>query len=193
MRAISRHFLFNSLNAVAALCRKDPEAAAELVGEISAYLQLSLEEKPSLIPLEEELAHLFSYLRIQQVRFPGRLKIIPDIEAGLTCRLPAFTLQPLADNAAVHGVLPQRAGGTVHISARKMASGTVRIVIQDDGVGMTPAQLSRLFKKGPQQHSLYRINQALKKAGLPVLSINSGPGQGTTVILEIPAGDTPAS
>lgn len=192
MSRISRHFLFNSLNAVAALCRKDPEAAAELVGEISTYLQLSLEEKPFLIPLEEELEHLRSYLQIQQVRFPGRLKIIPHIETGPTCLLPAFTLQPLVDNAVVHGVLPQRAGGTIRISIQKTPSGTVRIVIQDDGVGMTREQLSHLFRKENKHRSLYRINQALKTAGLPVLSITSGANQGTIVTVEIPAGNITA-
>ncbi len=106
---VSQHFLFNSLNSAVSLCRKDPEAAAGLILEISAYLQKSLEEKAFLIPLEEELEHVFSYINIQKARFPDRLKIELDMEEDSRYLIPAFTLQPVLDNAIRHGVL-KRAG-----------------------------------------------------------------------------------
>jgi LytS/YehU family sensor histidine kinase len=182
---VSRHFLFNALNSVVALCRKDPEAAALLAGEIGTYLQRSLEGKPSRIALEEELEHVFAYVNIQKARFPDRLKIVTEIEEGLVCLLPAFTLQPLVDNAIRHGILKRKRGGAVGISAQKLTH-SVRITVRDDGDGMTAEQLASLFKRHNRHHSLYKVNHLLKKAGCKGLTVNSVQNEGTTVALEIP-------
>lgn len=183
---VSQHFLYNALNSVISLCRQNPDAAAELTGEISTYLQGSLADKPSLITLDEELAHVLSYIHIQQARFPDRLKIALDIEDGIQCLIPAFTLQPLVDNAISHGVIKKRQGGTVGLSIKKL-SRSVRITVQDDGTGMTDEQLGSLFKRSNRRHSVYKINCTLKKAGSKGLEIKSACNQGTTVIMEIPA------
>jgi len=182
---VSQHLLFNSLNSVISLCRKDPDAAADLVGEISTYLQRSLEDKAVLIPLAEELEHAISYINIQKARFPDRLKIEQDIDVNLQCLLPAFTLQPIIDNAIRHGVLKRNNGGTVSISIKKLPD-FVRFSVKDDGEGMDAGQQALLFKSCHSRNSLYKINNVLKKVGFKGLHVESRRTVGTLIAFEIP-------
>lgn len=183
---VSQHFLFNSLNSVVSLCRKNPEAAAELVGEISTYLQKSLNNNTSLVSLDEELEHVLSYMNIQRTRFDDRLNITLDIEDNVQCLLPPFTLQPIVDNAIRHGVLKRKQGGTVSMSIKKLQHSVI-ITVADDGAGMTGEQLSVLFKRSNKHHSMYRVNHSLKTAGIKKLAIKSTYNKGTAVIIEIPS------
>jgi LytS/YehU family sensor histidine kinase len=185
-KRISLHFLFNSLNAVASLCRKNPEAAYDLVIEISTYLQRSLEEKAVLIPLQEELEHVFSYINIQSARFSDRLKIVTDIEEGIQCMIPSSILQPIVDNSIRHGILKRKQGGTVSISIKKEAK-SVQIVVKDDGIGMTMKQIDTLFKRYNKHHSLYKANRILKMSGFSGLGIESIKNGGTVITFTIPA------
>jgi LytS/YehU family sensor histidine kinase len=182
---ISRHFLFNALNAVITLCRKNPGEAAALAGDIGAYVQRSLEDKAPLIALEEELEHVLAYVNIQKARFFPRLRVALAIEEDLHCLMPAFTLQPLVDNAVRHGVLKRRRGGTVTIAVGKSA-GAVVFSVADDGVGMSAAEIDGLFAGQNLRHSMGRVNQNLKKAGFGGLRISSAPGAGTKVTFAIP-------
>lgn len=182
---VSQHFLYNSLNSVVSLCRKNPESAAELVGEISTYLQRSLEDKASLIALDEELEHVLSYINIQKARFPDRLKIVIDLESNIQCLLPAFTLQPIVDNAIRHGVLKRKQGGAVSILIKKLPH-SIQISVKDDGAGMNTEQLASLFKRCNKHHSIYRVNNALKIVGSNGLDINSVQNEGTIVTFGIP-------
>lgn len=182
---VSQHFLFNSLNSAVALCRKDPEAAAGLILEISTYLQKSLEDKAFLIPLEEELEHVSSYVNIQKARFPDRLKIELDLEEDSRYLIPAYTLQPLLDNAIRHGTLKKKQGGTVILSIKKLQH-SVRITVQDDGAGIPARQQDTLLKSRNKQHSLYKINHRLKMIGSDGLNVHSLQDEGTTVTFDIP-------
>jgi len=183
---VSSHFLFNSLNSVISLCRKDPEAAAALVGEISTYLQRSLADRAFLLSLDEELEHVLAYINIQKVRFSDRLRIVLDIGDNIQCSIPALTLQPIVDNAINHGVLKRKTGGTVSVSIRKLPY-SVQITVSDDGVGMTGEQVGLLFKRSNKEHSLYKINHVLQTAGIKGLQIKSVLNEGTTVMIEIPS------
>lgn len=184
-KKVSQHFLFNALNTAVSLCRKNPEAASELIIEISTYLQKSLEDKDILIPLEEELEHVFSYINIQKARFSDRLKVVTDIEGDMKCRIPAFILQPVVDNAIRHGVLKRKRGGMVILTIKRVGQ-FVQIIVKDDGEGMNVEQINRIYKKCSKDCSLYRINCLLKASGCDRLIINSKRGEGTAVMLTIP-------
>lgn len=184
---ISQHFLYNSLNSVASLCRTDPEAAAELVIEISTFMQKSLETKAPLITLKDELEHVTSYINIQKTRFSNRLEISLDIEENIDCLMPSFTLQPIVDNAIIHGVLKRRQGGTVLLSVQGAPQG-VQFKITDSGVGMTTDQLTCLLDN---RSSLFQIDHNLKAHGFDGLIINSKEGQGTDVSFTIPCSISP--
>ncbi|HTI69841.1 MAG TPA: histidine kinase [Candidatus Limnocylindria bacterium] len=131
------HFLFNALNGIAMLVRRDPRVAEDMIGSLSELLRLSLQQAgKQLIPLREELEMLDRYLALQQMRFGDRLILRSHIEpATLDCLVPSFLLQPLAENAVRHGVEPSPHSGTITVGARIEGSELV-LSVDDDGVGL---------------------------------------------------------
>jgi two-component system sensor histidine kinase AlgZ len=116
---INPHFLFNSLNSISALTSIDGARAREMCILLADFLRmtLGLGEK-ALVPLREELELLQRFLAIEKVRFGERLHVDVHIEAQAeTCLLPPLLLQPLVENAIIHGVATLPAGGTVRLSA----------------------------------------------------------------------------
>ncbi|MEN6566205.1 MAG: ATP-binding protein [Veillonellales bacterium] len=186
---IQPHFLYNTLNTVIAFCRKDPGKAAEMLGELSNYLQNKFRfNNMALIPLEQELDLIQSYLAIEQVRFGKRLQVAFSIETDANPLMPPLILQPLVENAVKHGVYPKREGGTVRITIQKAEKETV-IVVADDGVGMAPGQLSRLLNDRDAQEvgiGLRNIQKRLQKHYGRGLDIQSEIGRGTTITVRIP-------
>jgi two-component system sensor histidine kinase AlgZ len=128
---IRPHFLFNSMNTVAALVRTDPAAAERTVEDLSELFRAALgaEDKPST--LGTELALIDRYLAIEQLRLGERLQVQRDLENlpdGFG--MPALLLQPLVENAVYHGIQPRRAGGTLRIAGRHGA-GAIEIEIEN--------------------------------------------------------------
>lgn len=117
------HFLFNSLNGIAAEIRPHPEAAVEMVGELSDYLRYSLDHrKEPTSRLSAELGAMDSYLRIERARFGDRLSFSVDADDAARRRLvPSFLLQPLVENAVKHGL--DRAAGRLDIAVVARARG----------------------------------------------------------------------
>ncbi|QJE97434.1 sensor histidine kinase [Luteolibacter luteus] len=135
------HFLFNTLNGIAMLTRKNPEAAEEMITSLSELMRIALdgERKPE-IPLREELHFIDRYLEIQRMRFGARLKVEREIDpATLGLLVPALLIQPLVENAIHHGIEPRGEGGKVQISTT-LVDGMLEIVIEDDGVGLHPGK-----------------------------------------------------
>jgi hypothetical protein len=126
------HFLFNSLNAVAALAGSDPAAARKMAILLSEFLRRSLGlGGRSAIPLAEELAHAASYLAVERVRFGDRLAVQEEIEeASRDCLVPPLILQPLVENAVRHGVAQLLEGGVIRIAAR-VAAGRLAIAVEN--------------------------------------------------------------
>ncbi len=131
------HFLFNALNAAAALMHTDVGAADRMLTELSDLLRLTLRHSATdEIPLAEELALLDRYLSIMRARFPDRLTIRNDVAPPLLDALvPQFLLQPLVENALEHGIARRPGPGTLEIRAER-ENGRVRITIADDGPGI---------------------------------------------------------
>lgn len=186
---IQPHFLYNTLNIIIALCRTNPKKAAEILEELSDYLQskfrFSLRE---LIPLEQELELIKTYLAIEQVRFGKRLRVDFCIEKNSNPHIPPLILQPLVENAVKHGVCTNREGGTVLISVKQTEKETI-IVINDDGVGMPSDKIQMLLndKKAQEAGSgIQNINKRLKRHYGDGLEIQSDISQGTTVTVKIP-------
>lgn len=132
------HFLFNSLNAITALLRRDPRLAETTLLSLSELLRLalSLSEKQE-IPLREEMEFVQRYLEIQQTRFGDKLRVEREIEpAALDCLVPTLLLQPLIENAIRHGIEPAENAGRVRLTARRRNEKLV-LTVEDDGVGLT--------------------------------------------------------
>ena len=132
------HFLFNTLNTIAALIRDDPSAAETMLGQLSDLLRASLRADPGAeIQLAEELYLVEQYLSIQRVRFNDRLTIgLRATDEAKQALVPQLILQPVVENAVRHGIAPRESGGSVWVSAER-PDGRLRLVVEDDGVGMS--------------------------------------------------------
>lgn len=134
---IHPHFLFNTLNSIAALLHKDAEAADRMLARLSDFLRLTLKSsETTVVTLAQELEFLKTYLEIEKIRFQDRLiiemKIAPDT---LDAQVPNLILQPLVENAVRHGVSKQIAVGRLYIKARREAN-RLLIQIEDNGPGL---------------------------------------------------------
>lgn len=131
------HFLFNSLNGIAALIRCDPARAEEMVTSLSELLRLALSRSQrQCIPLRDELEFLDRYLEIQQMRFGERLRVERELAAEtLDCLVPSLLLQPLVENAVRHGLEPAPHPGVLRIAAR-VDGARLHLTVTDNGVGL---------------------------------------------------------
>ena len=117
---IRPHFLFNSMNTIAALTRSEPRAAEQAVQDLADLFRASLAEPLATITLADELEIARTYQRIEQLRLGERLRVDWEVEAlPADARVPGLLLQPLLENAIYHGIEPSAAGGTVHIHGER--------------------------------------------------------------------------
>jgi two-component system sensor histidine kinase AlgZ len=117
---INPHFLFNSLNSIAALAVSDPPQAREMCIRLSDFLRrtLGLGEKES-ISWEEEIQLVRAYLDIESIRYGARLRVEMQVEgACIQCQVPPLLLQPLVENAVKHGIATMVDGGTIRVNSR---------------------------------------------------------------------------
>lgn len=130
------HFLFNTLNSIAALACESPELAEAMIIDLSAMLRAALKNASSpSVSLKNELEVLKPYLRIEMARF-DKLKIHMDIAAEAeSAFIPTLLLQPLVENAILHGVAVQDTGGTVIIRASRH-NGMLEVSVRDNGPGV---------------------------------------------------------
>jgi two-component system, LytTR family, sensor kinase len=131
------HFLFNTLNMIAELVHEDPAAADRMIGGLSHLLRETLDAGGiDLVPLSRELEMLQRYLEIQRARFGDRLIARIDAPADtMSAPVPVFILQPIVENAIVHGVAARAGEGRVTIRARRQDARLV-IEVEDDGPGI---------------------------------------------------------
>ena len=129
---INPHFLYNSLNSISALTSIDPERAREMCVALADFLRLTLAMGgKQVIPLAEEVALLEKYCAIEKVRFGDRLTIKEEIpDDAKTCLLPPLLLQPLFENAVVHGIAQIPKGGWIRLSAARRAD-RVSLVVEN--------------------------------------------------------------
>ncbi len=184
---LNPHFLFNALNAVAELCYRDAQAADHTITQLSELLRKSLaNSRFHEIALRDELQFLERYLAIQQTLLQERLKveyhIAPDT---LAARIPSMLLQPLVENAVIHGV--SRGGSRIAIRAARRG-GMLDISIEDDGPGLAPAAL-RYDKKGIGI-SNSRLRLAYLYGGRASLELKNNPGKGVSAHLSLPFHET---
>ena len=142
---INPHFLYNTLDTIIWMVESgDNEVAIQMLTHLSTFFRTALSKGEDIISLEEEMAHTKSYLEIQQVRYRDILQYEMDWSKVLsTIRLPKLTLQPLVENALYHGIKEKRSIGHIKIYCSDLGE-NVRIVVEDDGVGIMPHQLKQI-------------------------------------------------
>ena len=160
------HFLFNALNAIAELVHEDPERADRMIGRLSELLRAALDagERPH-VALDEEVGLIERYLDLQRARFGERLVVSIDVpsECG-GASVPHFLLQPLVENAVIHGVASRSDACRIQVSARRRGS-TLEIRVEDDGAGFegrTPVDGVGLTNTRRRLESIYGDGAALR-------------------------------
>jgi two-component system, LytTR family, sensor kinase len=187
---ISPHFIYNALNTISELIRREPETAEELLQDFADFTRYSFRTSSRYTTLAEELRNIDRYLTIEAAVHGGkigvRMKIAPEV---LPVVLPSLILQPLVENAIKHGLSGKRSGGTVMITAQDLGSEAV-VSVEDDGVGMDPELLDtvRDGHEAGLHIGLGNINQRMQNTfGREyALVVETAPDMGTKVTLRLP-------
>ena len=175
---IQPHFLYNSLNAIRGLCRKDPEQAREAIGSFAEYLRGNMDSlnKREPIPFIRELSHIENYLKLEKFRFGDELKVNYDIKEK-NFFIPALSVQPLVENAVKHGICEKENGGTLTLKTYRDGEYIV-IEVSDDGIGFDAEKLISEDKE--RSHiGIQNTRERLKQMIGASLTIESLPGKGT--------------
>lgn len=132
---INPHFLYNALNSIAALIKDDPKQAEAMTLKLSTLFRYSINSnQESLITVQEELEIVNTYLAIEKIRFGNRIQFIYEVDdALLSCKIPRFLLQPLAENALKHGLKDRPNGGVLCIKIGPSEEGKFFVAIEDNG------------------------------------------------------------
>ena len=180
------HFLFNTMNTIAVLVREQRNAeAVQLLAKLSALLRTSLDQgRLPEVTLRDEMTFIDRYIDIQQMRFADRLtvhrSIAPD---ALDALIPHLLLQPLVENAIVHGIAPKQGPGEIVITAR-IEDDRVRIEVSDDGVGIPADDRGRPREGIGLSNTRERLTKTYGNRSQLVL--RTEPGRGTTVSVVLP-------
>jgi len=184
---LNPHFLFNALTTISHLIEEAPPRALATLLRLTALLRAVLTRADGgLTTLGDELDLVRDYLAIEAARFEERLTVRIDVEDHLLdLPLPPLLLQPLVENAVKHGITPRRRGGLVELTARG-SGGAVTIAVRDTGVGVAPDDLARRRALGIGLANVEARLGHYYPAGA-TLSVSSTPGEGTLVLLHVPA------
>lgn len=180
------HFIFNSLNSINALILTDPMAASEAVSCFADFVRASLDtmDGAGLIPFSDELRIVEKYLEMEKIRFGSHLNVVYEIE-DRGFMLPAFTLQPIAENAVRHGLCKKLEPGTLTITARLEQDRHV-IEIIDDGTGYDTTQ--NPSDDGRVHIGMENVSTRLRLLCRGAMTVHSEVGKGTCVRIEVPVG-----
>lgn len=179
---VSPHFLFNALNTISAIIRKDADRARDLILHLSNFFRKNLKQTGDLATLEEELNHVQSYLVIEKARFEDRLHLEMDIDPQLmSIKLPVFTLQPIVENAIKHGISTMLGQGIIRLTVVRQ-SGRIRITVEDNG--------GNFIERGRKGLGLNIVEKRIKNLcgeghGLEITCI---PQERTEIAITVPEG-----
>ncbi|WP_194231440.1 ATP-binding protein [Paenibacillus donghaensis] len=183
---IQPHFLFNALNAVTALSDINLDKMRDLLNEFSNFLRnkFSFQNMDGLVPIEEELSLVRSYLYIEKVRFEERLQVVWETDDDYKeLKIPFLSIQPLVENAIRHGIMKRARGGKIIIRISVYET-HAEITVEDDGIGMDEVQLRRILERKADRSSgvgLINTDQRLKRHFGTGLHIISALGTGTKI------------
>ncbi len=194
---INPHFLYNSLDSINWLIRRgDGEKASKMISALTTFFRIGLSKGHDVIPLQEELEHIRSYLAIQKIRYESQFEyLIYSSDEIHNCLVPKLMLQPLVENALYHGIKPCERKGMLIIQAL-LIDGHIEIEVLDNGAGMDGDTLNAsreaILHTGQNKTNSYgvvSVNDRIQiLAGTEYgLSFTSEQGTGTSVKIILPA------
>lgn len=166
---INPHFMYNAFECIRGMALyHGEEEIADLVGALTKLFRYNVKGS-DIVPLREEFQHLREYSRIIHYRFMEKIRICMEAEDSVLKRkVPKMLLQPLVENAVLHGLEPSLAGGEVHIRAEEGKNGFLLITIEDNGCGISQKRLAEL-RRSLQEFT--RMDSLEGKAGVGILNV----------------------
>jgi sensor histidine kinase YesM len=178
---IEPHFLFNTLSNIVSLMDSDPPRAKQMQLDLIQYLRTSLRQsRHRTTTLAQEIALLSAYLDIYKIRMGERLRYRIDVAPQLgQCLFAPLLLQPLVENAVIHGLEPKIDGGWIHLSASRSGN-WLKIEVTDNGVGMAAGNTPGV--------GLTNVRERLENLFTPPgrLMIEPRSSEGVRVVVEVP-------
>ncbi|WP_037325442.1 LytS/YhcK type 5TM receptor domain-containing protein [Anaerovibrio sp. RM50] len=185
---INPHFLFNTLSNIMSFCRTAPDTARMLLEELSEMLHFSFAKHEDKVTVEEEFSSVASYIEILKVRFGSRLSVELEVDPKVNnCLLPTFSLQPIVENALLHGLFSKPADCRLAISIKEEKERLV-VSVSDNGIGMTEEECKKLMEDKTGGIGLSNVRHRIDSlySGRGTLELHSQKGEGTEVIYKIP-------
>lgn len=190
---VNPHFLFNTLNMISSLARiENAEQSAGLMEITASFLRYNLDNISKTVTLKQEVENLKEYVAIQEYRYGGRYQYKFSLEEScMEFQMPCMILQPLVENAILHGIAMKLSGGCVWISAYAMKS-RIFLEVRDNGVGMTEEQILEIYRdfyenNGSTNHiglrNIYRRLQLFYQDDVQFELNNMNPGLEITITL----------
>jgi two-component system, sensor histidine kinase YesM len=198
---INPHFLFNTLNAASQLAMiEGADKSSEFMENIAQLFRYNLKNIEDLVPIREEIDYVKNYMQILKIRFGDRISFFTDIsEEALDTRIPRITIQPIIENAYIHGLQDLERNGDIHLNVQA-SQNCVVIEVIDNGKGMDQNCINTILQEGMEAGTTQKqvtgigINNVLQRLRLlseaadnrELISIESKVGCGTKVTLTIP-------
>ena len=197
---INPHFLYNTLELIRAMAIKGDIDHVSMITSAMGKIYRYTAKGDSLVPLAQEVEIVKSYISIQQARFEGRITTLYSISPE-AAQVPVFKmlLQPLVENAFIHGLESRPSDGTLYLGA-KVEGNMLSITVRDNGAGITPEKLAELEARfsaseyDTSEHlGLVNISARLRLqySDAAGLHITGAPGDGTCVSICIPLSKRP--
>ena len=192
---INPHFLYNTLEMIGWLAQKGtPEEIKLLVNKLARFYRLSLNHGNDITTIENELKLVESYMYIQCMRFRNEIKLEVNIKGLEKYSIPKITLQPIVENAIIHGILEKNdKSGTIKITGKLTEKDIIELTVEDDGIGIPKKEIKKILsgQYSFSDGSNYGISNIEKRICLffnisKSLEMKSSEGHGTKVTLRIP-------
>ena len=198
---INPHFLFNTLNAASQLALiEGADRSSEFMENIAQLFRYNLKNIEDLVPLRDEIEYVKNYMQILKIRFGSRITFYNDIdEEALDIRIPRIIIQPIVENAYIHGLQDLERNGEIHLNV-KSSENNILIEVVDNGKGMDSNCIDTIISSGQEEVTSKNqvtgigINNVLQRLQIlfnitdnqKLISIESKIGHGTKVTLSIP-------
>lgn len=175
---INPHFLFNALNTITSFIRINPDKARNLIINLSTYMRYNLEVNDNLIDINKELEQVKAYVEIEKARFGDKLTVLYDIDDNIDAKIPSLTIQPLVENAIIHGIRKNGGCGTVVIGVKK-EDGYTKVWVENNGMPIDLDIIKRVYSGEMPENKigLYNVHLRLKLIygqGLNIYRLSTG-------------------